>query len=98
MALPLPDGASIILNASIIVSKGLPGWSVYSAAKAAVRSFARTWTTDMKARRIRVNAEHQTSLPGVWAAGDCVPGEDLTVIAVQGGKIAAHSIDRALRS
>ncbi len=48
--------------------------------------------------RIRVNAEHQTSLPGVWAAGDCVPGEDLTVIAVQGGKIAAHSIDRALRS
>jgi glutamate synthase (NADPH/NADH) small chain len=48
--------------------------------------------------RIRVNAEHQTSLPGVWAAGDCVPGEDLTVIAVQGGKIAAHSIDRALRT
>jgi dihydropyrimidine dehydrogenase (NAD+) subunit PreT len=48
--------------------------------------------------RIRINAEHQTSLPGVWAAGDCVPGEDLTVIAVQGGKIAAHSIDRALRS
>ena len=48
--------------------------------------------------RIRVNAEHQTSLPGVWAAGDCVPGEDLTVTAVQGGKIAAHSIDRALRS
>jgi dihydropyrimidine dehydrogenase (NAD+) subunit PreT len=48
--------------------------------------------------RIRVNAEHQTSLPGVWAAGDCVPGEDLTVSAVQGGKIAAHSIDRALRS
>ena len=47
---------------------------------------------------IRVNAEHQTSLPGVWAAGDCVPGEDLTVSAVQGGKIAAHSIDRALRS
>jgi dihydropyrimidine dehydrogenase (NAD+) subunit PreT len=48
--------------------------------------------------RIRVNAEHQTSLPDVWAAGDCVPGEDLTVSAVQGGKIAAHSIDRSLRS
>ena len=47
--------------------------------------------------RIRVNAEHQTSLPDVWAAGDCVPGEDLTVSAVQGGKIAAHSIDRTLR-
>jgi glutamate synthase (NADPH/NADH) small chain len=48
--------------------------------------------------RIQVNAEHQTSLPDVWAAGDCVPGEDLTVSAVQGGKIAAHSIDRALRA
>ena len=56
-ALPLmPDGASIILNASIVASKGLPDWSVYSATKAAVRSFARTWTMDLKARRIRVNA------------------------------------------
>jgi NAD(P)-dependent dehydrogenase (short-subunit alcohol dehydrogenase family) len=44
-ALPLmPDGASIILNASIVASKGLPEWSVYSATKAAARSFARTWT------------------------------------------------------
>jgi glutamate synthase (NADPH/NADH) small chain len=48
--------------------------------------------------RIQVNAEHQTSLGDVWAAGDCVPGADLTVSAVQGGKIAAHSIDRSLRS
>jgi NAD(P)-dependent dehydrogenase (short-subunit alcohol dehydrogenase family) len=56
-ALPLmPDGASIILNASIVASKGLPDWSVYSATKAAVRSFARTWTTDLKDRRLRVNA------------------------------------------
>src|SRR5713226_9285165 len=56
-ALPLmPDGAAIILNASIVASKGLPDWSVYSATKAAVRSFARTWTTDLKERRIRVNA------------------------------------------
>jgi NAD(P)-dependent dehydrogenase (short-subunit alcohol dehydrogenase family) len=56
-ALPLmPDGASIILNASIVASKGLPANSVYSATKAAVRSFARTWTTDLKERRIRVNA------------------------------------------
>src|SRR5712671_1313008 len=56
-ALPLmPDGASIILNASIVGSKGLPANSVYAATKAAVRSFARTWTTDLKARRIRVNA------------------------------------------
>src|SRR5262249_29908539 len=56
-ALPLlSDGASIILNASIVASKGLPANSVYSATKAAVRSFARTWTTDLKERRIRVNA------------------------------------------
>ena len=54
-ALPLlPDGASIILNASIVASKGLPSISVYSATKAAVRSFARKWTTDLKPRRIRV--------------------------------------------
>ena len=67
-ALPLlPDGASIILNASIVASKGLPDWSVYSATKAAVRSFARTWTTDLKARRIRVNAVSPGSIdtPGL---------------------------------
>jgi NAD(P)-dependent dehydrogenase (short-subunit alcohol dehydrogenase family) len=56
-ALPLlPDGASIILNSSMEGSKGLPAYSVYSATKAAVRSFARTWTTDLRERRIRVNA------------------------------------------
>jgi NAD(P)-dependent dehydrogenase (short-subunit alcohol dehydrogenase family) len=56
-ALPLmPDGASIVLNASIVASKGFSSNSVYSATKAAVRSFARTWTTDLKDRRIRVNA------------------------------------------
>ena len=56
-ALPLlPDGASIILNASIVATKGFENFSVYSATKAAVRSFARTWTVDLKARKIRVNA------------------------------------------
>jgi NAD(P)-dependent dehydrogenase (short-subunit alcohol dehydrogenase family) len=56
-ALPvLSDGASIILNASIAATKGLENMSPYSATKAAVRSFARTWTTDLKARKIRVNA------------------------------------------
>jgi len=55
-ALPLlADGASIILNGSIAGVKGLPGFSVYNASKAAVRSFARTWTMDLKARKIRVN-------------------------------------------
>jgi NAD(P)-dependent dehydrogenase (short-subunit alcohol dehydrogenase family) len=56
-ALPLmKDGASIILNASIVSMKGMPAFSVYSATKAAVRSFARSWTADLKDRRIRVNA------------------------------------------
>jgi len=67
-ALPLlPDGASIILNASIVGSKGLSSNSVYSATKAAVRSFARTWTTDLKPRRIRVNAVSPGSIdtPGL---------------------------------
>ena len=67
-ALPLlPDGASIILNASIVASKGLSSNSVYSATKAAVRSFARTWTTDLKPRRIRVNAVSPGSIdtPGL---------------------------------
>src|SRR5436853_284472 len=67
-ALPLvPDGGSIILNASIVASKGLPTNSVYAATKAAVRSFARTWTTDLKERRIRVNAVSpgSTDTPGL---------------------------------
>jgi NAD(P)-dependent dehydrogenase (short-subunit alcohol dehydrogenase family) len=56
-ALPLmPEGASIILVSSVVGSKGLSSNSVYSATKAAIRSFARTWTTDLKSRRIRVNA------------------------------------------
>jgi NAD(P)-dependent dehydrogenase (short-subunit alcohol dehydrogenase family) len=68
VALPLlPDGASIILNASIGGSKGLAANSVYSATKAAVRSFERTWTTDLKLRRIRVNAMSpgSTDTPGL---------------------------------
>jgi len=75
-ALPLlPDGASIILNASIVASKGLSANSVYSATKAAVRSFARTWTTDLKDRRIRVNAVSpgSTDTPGLndlWASAE----------------------------
>jgi NAD(P)-dependent dehydrogenase (short-subunit alcohol dehydrogenase family) len=54
-ALPLmKDGGSIILNSSIAGVKGFPGTTVYSASKAAVRSFARTWTADLKGK-IRVN-------------------------------------------
>ena len=49
------DGGSIILNGSIAGSLGMPAFSVYSATKAAIRSFARTWTKDLSARHIRVN-------------------------------------------
>jgi NAD(P)-dependent dehydrogenase (short-subunit alcohol dehydrogenase family) len=63
----IPDGGSIILNASIVSIKGLPALSVYAATKAAVRSFARTWTLDLKGRKIRVNALSPGSIytPGV---------------------------------
>ncbi|HXO97802.1 MAG TPA: SDR family oxidoreductase [Chthoniobacterales bacterium] len=69
-ALPLmPPGSSIILNASTTSIKGTPAFSVYSATKAAVRSFARNWTLDLKERKIRVNAVS----PGVVPT----PGYDL---------------------
>lgn len=69
-ALPLlPEGSSIILNASTASIKGTPAFSVYSATKAAVRSFARNWTLDLKGRKIRVNAIS----PGVVPT----PGYDL---------------------
>jgi NAD(P)-dependent dehydrogenase (short-subunit alcohol dehydrogenase family) len=56
-ALPLSqDGGSIILTASVGGSKGYEGLSVYDATKAAVRSFSRSWTVDLKHRKIRVNA------------------------------------------
>lgn len=56
-ALPLMSrGGSIILTASIVAVKGLPAHGVYGATKAAVRSFARTWTTELKDRGIRVNS------------------------------------------
>ncbi|NWK94430.1 oxidoreductase [Sphingobium lactosutens] len=60
--LPLmPEGASIILNASMTARKGIPGFSVYSATKAGLRSLARSLTAELKDRRIRIN----TLSPGV---------------------------------
>ena len=67
-ALPLlTDGGSVILSSSIVGSKGFPARSVYSATKAALRSFARTWTTDLKKRGIRVNvvSPGATDTPGL---------------------------------
>jgi NAD(P)-dependent dehydrogenase (short-subunit alcohol dehydrogenase family) len=56
-ALPLMGlGGSIILNASVVATKGFANWSVYSATKAAVRNFAWTWSSDLRGKNIRVNA------------------------------------------
>lgn len=55
-ALPLfNDGGSIFMTGSVASVKGFPGYSVYSASKAALRSFARTWLNELKGRNIRVN-------------------------------------------
>jgi NAD(P)-dependent dehydrogenase (short-subunit alcohol dehydrogenase family) len=63
-ALPLlQEGGSIVLNASIVSITGNPSFSVYSATKAAVRSFARTWSVDLKERKVRVNAVSPGIIP-----------------------------------
>ena len=69
-ALPLlRDGASIILAGSTSATTGIPAFSVYSASKAAIRTFARGWILDLAPRRIRVNGlvPGATSTPG-WHA------------------------------
>lgn len=54
---------------------------------------------EQKGGKLLVDDDRRTSLPGVWAGGDCIHGsDDLTVTAVQDGKIAANAIDRYLRS
>jgi len=63
-ALPLmPAGSAIVLNASLVSIKGNPAFSVYSATKAALRSFARNWAVDLKGRGIRVNAVSPGVIP-----------------------------------
>ena len=74
-ALPLlNDGGAIILTGSIADVKGFPSTSVYSATKAAIRSFARTWTTELKDRRIRVDTispgHIDTPIFDTWQQGD----------------------------
>ena len=70
------DGGTIILNASIATIKGFPGISVYSATKAAVRSFARTGTNELRKRGIRVNAispgHIDTPIFESWQQGDAL--------------------------
>jgi NAD(P)-dependent dehydrogenase (short-subunit alcohol dehydrogenase family) len=76
-ALPLMGaGGAIVLNGSVAGSKGFAGQSLYNASKAAVRSFARTWTNDLKERGIRVNvvAPGGTETPLMRGVLDARPG------------------------
>lgn len=83
-ALPLlVDGASVILTGSTASQVALPAFSVYGASKAAVRTFARHWTIDLKARRIRVNvlSPGATATPGlVGLAGDDVAAQQAFLV------------------
>src|SRR5229473_2092831 len=67
----MPDGAAIVINASMASIKGMPAFGVYAASKAALRSFVRTWAVDLKARKIRVNAVSPGTIitPGYKRAG-----------------------------
>lgn len=81
-ALPLlRDGASVILTGSTAGSSGTPAFSVYSATKAAIRSFARTWILDLAKRKIRVNvlSPGSTRTPGL--VGLAPPGQGEALLA-----------------
>jgi NAD(P)-dependent dehydrogenase (short-subunit alcohol dehydrogenase family) len=82
-ALPLMQaGGSIILTGSTTGSKGTPAFSVYSASKAAIRNFARSWALDLKDRGIRVNvlSPGATSTPGLYGIAS-TPEEEKTLVA-----------------
>lgn len=99
-ALPLlVDGGSIILNASTTASTGTPAFSVYSATKAAVRSFARTWTLDLKERRIRVNAVSPggTDTPGLTGLGQTeTEKQQVKAFPISAGRYRARSLPYAI--
>jgi NAD(P)-dependent dehydrogenase (short-subunit alcohol dehydrogenase family) len=93
-ALPmLRDGGAIVLNASNVSISGTPAFSVYSASKAAVRSFARNWILDLKDRRIRVNAvspgvTETAGLNDLFGGGDQAAGaKALLVGQIPAGRI-----------
>ena len=93
-ALPLlRDGASVILTSSITGITGTPAFSVYSATKAAVRNFARSWILDLKDRRIRVNAvspglTETAGLDELFGGGEQAKGtKDYLVGQIPAGRI-----------
>ncbi len=72
-ALPLMrDGGAIVINGSMVSIKGMAAFSVYAATKAALRSFARTWSMDLKGRGIRINVVSPGTVitPGYKNLGD----------------------------
>jgi NAD(P)-dependent dehydrogenase (short-subunit alcohol dehydrogenase family) len=79
-ALPLlNDGGSVILNASNAAARGADGIGVYAAIKAALRSFARTWASELRDRKIRVNSisPGATDTPGINTLASMLnPGPD----------------------
>jgi NAD(P)-dependent dehydrogenase (short-subunit alcohol dehydrogenase family) len=93
----LNDGSSIILNASIASVKGIPGLSVYSAAKAALRSFARVWMMDLRERRIRVNviSPGPIDTPGFRAAAGSTPEDRQRFVKAQASGVPAGRIGEA---
>jgi len=104
-ALPLlNDGAAIILNGSIATIKGFPATSVYSASKAAVRPFARTWTSELRERRIRVNVISpgytDTPLLEAWKQGEALAKlkEEMTNSVPLGRMGNSDDIAKAFRS
>jgi NAD(P)-dependent dehydrogenase (short-subunit alcohol dehydrogenase family) len=59
----MPEGSAIVVNGSMVSIKGAPAFGVYAATKAALRSFVRTWASDLKGRGIRVNAVAPGTIP-----------------------------------
>ncbi|OKO91715.1 oxidoreductase [Bradyrhizobium sp. NAS80.1] len=93
-ALPLlRDGASVVLTSSTTSLAGTPAFSVYSATKAAVRSFARNWILDLKDRRIRVNAispgvTETAGLNELFGGGDQAKGtKDYLASQIPAGRV-----------
>ncbi|HEX2140296.1 MAG TPA: FAD-dependent oxidoreductase, partial [Woeseiaceae bacterium] len=90
-----PDGTLQLTDETFIVEADI----VFKAVGQTLALELEGETPERSAGKLLVDNEGRTSVPGIWAGGDCVAsGEDLTVTAVQQGKLAAISIDRHLRA
>ena len=100
-ALPLlDDGASIILNSSNAASRGADGIGVYAAIKAAVRSFARTWASELRGRGIRVNAVSPgaTDTPGLDDLASQAGGGQISTADFHAAQASAIPLGRLAKS